>query len=109
MRSARVLDEVTEGDEDIERAASLLRALGEAARLRLLAELDRGERTVTDLAAACGSKLTTMSQQLRVLHTERIVVRRRDGKYIFYSVPDERVHALIRIALERSKDGPDPS
>ena len=66
-------------DSAFERAAALFRAAGDLARLRLLHRLDAGECCVTELADARDTKLSTLSQQLRVLHAERIVKRRRDG------------------------------
>lgn len=89
-------------DVAFERAAALFRAAGDLARLRLLHQLDRGEWCVSELAAASDTKLSTLSQQLRVLHTERIVKRRRDGKHIYYSLADDHVRELIRAALEHA-------
>ena len=89
-------------DTAFERAAALFRAAGDLARLRLLHQLDRGEWCVTELAEASETKLSTLSQQLRVLHAERIVKRRRDGKHIYYSLADEHVRELIRAALDHA-------
>lgn len=91
-------------DIAFERAAALFRAAGDLARLRLLHQLDRGEWCVTELAEASDTKLSTLSQQLRVLHTERIVKRRREGKHIYYSLADEHVRQLIRAALEHADE-----
>ena len=93
-------------DAAFERAAALFRAAGDLSRLRLLHQLDAGDRCVTELAEASGTKLSTLSQQLRVLHAERIVKRRREGKHIFYSLADDHVRELIRAALDH---GGEPS
>ncbi len=85
-----------------ERAAALFRAASDLARLRLLYQLDAGERCVTELAEASDTKLSTLSQQLRVLHAERIVKRRRNGKHIFYSLSDEHIRELILTALQHA-------
>jgi DNA-binding transcriptional ArsR family regulator len=89
-------------DLAFERAAALFRAAGDLARLRLLHRLDAGECCVTELAEASETKLSTLSQQLRVLHAERIVKRRREGKHIFYSLADDHVRELIRAALDHA-------
>lgn len=86
-------------DSTLERAAALFRAGGDPARLRLLHRLDAGERCVSDLAEESNTKLSTVSQQLRVLHTERMIKRRREGKHIFYSLADDHVRELVRAAL----------
>ncbi|MCU0687143.1 MAG: metalloregulator ArsR/SmtB family transcription factor [Polyangiaceae bacterium] len=87
-----------------ERAAALFRAVGDPSRLRLLHRLGAGERCVTELAEASATKLSTLSQQLRLLHAERIVKRRREGKHIFYSLSDDHVRELIRAALEHADE-----
>ena len=83
-----------------ERAAALFRAAGDVHRLRLIEQLGHGERCVTELADASGTKMSTLSQQLRVLRAERIVKARRDGKHIFYSLADEHIHELVVAALD---------
>ncbi len=89
-----------------ERAAALFRAVGDPSRLRLLHRLDAGERCVTELAAASATKLSTLSQQLRLLYAERIVKRRREGKHVFYSLADDHVRELIRAALDHADELP---
>jgi DNA-binding transcriptional ArsR family regulator len=89
-------------DSAFERAAAIFRAAGDLARLRHLHQLDAGERCVTDLAEASGTNLSTLSQQLRVLHAQRVVKRRREGKHIFYSLADDHVRELIRAALDHA-------
>src|SRR5260370_41765037 len=64
-------------DAALERASRLFRAIGEPSRLRLLSRLAQGEVSVTELAAAERESLSTISQRLRVLRSENLVVRRR--------------------------------
>lgn len=86
-------------DQDaLERAAGIFRAAGDVGRLRLLGELLAGERSVGDLAQAVGAGLSTVSQQLRVLRAEDLVVTRRAGKHVYYSLADQQVaDALDRV------------
>lgn len=86
----------------IERAASLFRACGDPARLRLLEVLAHGERCVSDLAAGSSEGLSTVSQRLRLLRAEGLVSRRRDGKHIYYGLADDHVRALIESALDHA-------
>ncbi|MFO0672965.1 MAG: metalloregulator ArsR/SmtB family transcription factor [Polyangiaceae bacterium] len=86
-------------DDAFERAASLFRAAGDVARLRLLDRLAVGEWCVTELADAAGVGLSTVSQQLRLLRAERIVARRRAGKHIYYRLADAHMRALIDSVL----------
>jgi DNA-binding transcriptional ArsR family regulator len=88
----------------IDLASRLCRALGEPSRLRLMALLANGERCVTELAEAEGEELSTISQRLRVLRAENIVVRRRRGKHINYALADEHMIDLIATVLAHAAE-----
>lgn len=95
----------------LERAAGLFRALGDAARLRMLHLLLRGEVCVGELVAALGEKFSTVSQRLRLLRTEGLVSRRRDGSHVYYALADGHVRDLVSNALAHADelDRPDPT
>ena len=95
-------------DDAFERAAALFRVVADAARLKLLERLAEGEWCVTELAEAAGTGLSTVSQQLRLLRSVRIVARRRAGKHIFYSLADGHMRDLVRSALEHAAEHPAP-
>lgn len=107
-------DDRTTRETALSRTAAVFRAAGDLGRLRILLLLDRGEHCVTDLADATRTKLSTLSQQLRVLLLERVVIRRRVGKHNFYSLADERLRRLLRAAtmnqvvLDRTTSRPAP-
>lgn len=91
--------------EVVKRAASLFRAMGDPARLRLLERLAaHGEQCVSELAEASGDGMSTVSQRLRLLRNENLVSRRREGKHIHYALVDEHVRALIEAALEHAAE-----
>ncbi|MEY4513973.1 MAG: hypothetical protein RLZZ450_6095 [Pseudomonadota bacterium] len=88
----------------VERAAALFRALGDTARLSLLERLASGEYCVTELAEATGEGMSTISQRLRTLRSERLLRRRRVGKHVYYTLADHHVVDLIRSALEHAEE-----
>jgi DNA-binding transcriptional ArsR family regulator len=88
----------------VEGAAEIFRALGDVARLRLLAHLLDGERCVGDLADLEGEALSTISQRLRILRTEKIIVRRRNGKNVNYQVADLHIADLVKNALAHADE-----
>jgi ArsR family transcriptional regulator len=102
--SPRVPVDLGASDEAFERAAAIFRAAGDVARLRLLARLASGEWCVSELAEAADSGLSTVSQQLRLLRSEKLVVRRRVGKHIFYRLADAHVLALVQSALSHASE-----
>lgn len=93
-------------DAALERASRLFRAIGEPARLRLLSRLAQGEMCVTELAASEQETLSTISQRLRVLRSENIIIRRRRGKHINYLLADQHVMDLVFNALAHATERP---
>jgi ArsR family transcriptional regulator, lead/cadmium/zinc/bismuth-responsive transcriptional repressor len=88
------------------RAAAVFRAVGDVERLRLLTQIAHGEWCVTELAAATGASLSTVSQRLRVLRNEALVDTRRDGKHVYYSLADDHVARLVDNALAHASETP---
>jgi DNA-binding transcriptional ArsR family regulator len=88
----------------IERAAALFRALGDSAGLALLERLATGEYCVTELAEATGEGLSTISQRLRTLRSERLLRRRRMGKHVYYTLADAHVVALVNSAVAHASE-----
>lgn len=88
--------------EVLERAAAIFRAAGDPGRLHILHCLLHVEHCVSDLSAELGEAMSTISQRLKVLRTERLVTRRRDGKHIYYALVDEHVAELVRSAIEHA-------
>jgi ArsR family transcriptional regulator, lead/cadmium/zinc/bismuth-responsive transcriptional repressor len=94
------------GPDALERAALIFRALSEVPRLRLLALLSQGPSCVSELAAAEGEDLSTISQRLRVLRAERLVKRQRQGKHINYSLADQHSLGFVFNALAHASEAP---
>lgn len=86
------------------RAAALFRACGDPERLRTLERLSHGELCVSELAAESGEGLSTVSQRLRLLRTEGLVSRRREGKHIYYALADQHVADLIGSAIAHAAE-----
>ena len=78
--------------------AELFKALGHPVRIRILELLRDGERTVSDLQAALSIESSSVSQQLAVLRGKQLVVGRKEGTSVYYSVVDAEVFALLDVA-----------
>jgi ArsR family transcriptional regulator, lead/cadmium/zinc/bismuth-responsive transcriptional repressor len=83
----------------LEDAAAMFDALSDMARLRTLVLLAEKELSVSEIAAAEGEKMTTVSARLQILHAARLIGRQRKGKSIIYSIADEHVLTLIENAV----------
>lgn len=73
-----------------------LKVLANPDRLLLLCQLSQGERCVSELEEALDIRQPTLSQQLGVLRTDGVVSTRREGKYIYYRVADQK---LLRVLV----------
>ena len=78
--------------------AEFFKALAHPLRIRILDELRRGEVGVNDLCARMDVEQSTLSQQLAVLRSRSIVVGRKDGQSVFYSVRDPEIFKLLDVA-----------
>lgn len=74
----------------------MLKILGNTDRLLLLCQLVERERTVGELEQLTGITQPTLSQQLGVLRREGVVGTRREGKFIWYRVEDQRTLQLMQ-------------
>jgi rhodanese-related sulfurtransferase/predicted transcriptional regulator len=79
-----------------EQFARLARALGNPHRLELLDILAQGERTVERLAEAAHLNLSNASQHLQQLRRAGLIISRKDGTYIIYSIAGPEVIDLVR-------------
>lgn len=86
-----------EDENAIMNAADMFSVLGDTTRLRVLVSLLHGELCVTDIAAATGVNRTTISHQLRVLRSNNMVERRRDGKVVYYTIANETLTQLLEL------------
>jgi DNA-binding transcriptional ArsR family regulator len=91
-------------DPQLEEASAMFRALGDPARLRLLAHLAGGEVCVSELAELEDDNLTTVSARLKTLYAVRLVKRRREAKHIYYALSDDHVLQLVESAIEHAAE-----
>lgn len=80
--------------------AELFKALGHPVRVRALEVLVGGERAVGELADTLGVELSHLSQQLAVLRRAQVVVARRAGTTVYYSLRDPRTSQLLAVARQ---------
>jgi ArsR family transcriptional regulator len=78
--------------------AAFFKALAHPLRIRILEVLVRGDRSVQELQEALGFDQPVVSQQLRVLRTSHIIVGRKEGTSVRYSMVDPLVADLLAVA-----------
>lgn len=94
-------------DEDIEKmmknarqASNFLKAISHEGRLMILCHLASGEKSVTELEDLLAARQSAVSQQLTRLRLEGLVIPRRDGKIIYYSLTDDRSKQIMEVVYE---------
>lgn len=78
----------------------MLKAMADPSRLRILETLRQRPCCVSELAEQFGDELSTVSQRLRVLRSERLVRSTREGKHVVYAIADHHVEEMVRNALD---------
>ncbi|MFG2593102.1 ArsR/SmtB family transcription factor [Streptomyces sp. NPDC048438] len=79
--------------------AATLQALATPSRLYILARLQEGPCSVSDLADAVGMEASACSHQLRLLRNLGLVTGERHGRSIVYALYDNHVAELLDQAL----------
>ena len=79
-----------------EHVAQIVKAIAHPIRLRILAILCEGAENVTTLALRLDAAQSLISQHLRVMRSEGLVVADRRGSQVYYALARERLRSLIR-------------
>ena len=77
--------------------AELLGVLAHPQRIRIVEELRKVEMDVNSLQAILGVSHSRVSQHLSVLRSQRVVLERRNGRFVFYRL---RQAALAKWLLD---------
>lgn len=90
-------------EELMDEVARRFRALGEPVRLRILSQLEAGERSVNDLAEALDAGQSNISRHLQALLDCGLVARRREGNMVFYRVGDPMIFTLCDLVCRNAR------
>ncbi|WP_285736080.1 ArsR/SmtB family transcription factor [Kitasatospora phosalacinea] len=80
--------------------AEFFKTLGHPVRIRVLELLSEREHAVAELLPETGVEAAHLSQQLAVLRRANLVVARREGSTVHYSLTSPRVAELLAVARE---------
>ena len=82
----------------VELEAKLFRGFGDPSRLSILAALQTGPKTVTDLVAATGLSQPNTSNHLACLRECALVRAKPDGRHVRYELSDSRIAKILQTA-----------
>jgi len=78
--------------------AEFFRTLGHPARIRIMELLSEGDKPVHQLLASIAIEPSNLSQQLAVLRKAGLVIQRREGAEVIYSLAVPQVRDLLLVA-----------
>ncbi|MHC3469851.1 ArsR/SmtB family transcription factor [Streptomyces sp. 7R007] len=78
--------------------AEFFKTLGHPARIRVLELLSEREHAVAEMLPEVGIEPAHLSQQLAVLRRANLVVTRKEGSTVYYSLTTPQVAELLRVA-----------
>src|SRR5215208_7972199 len=80
--------------------ADFFKALAHPLRISILDALRDGELTVNEISQRFEVEQANASQQLAILRNRNIVVTRKEGANVYYSVSDKSIFKLLDAAKE---------
>ncbi len=86
--------------ENVEKISQIFSLLGEPSRMKIVLALMEGELCVYHICEITGGKQSATSQHLRKLKDCNIVKSRKDCNQVLYSLADEHVKRIVKMALE---------
>ena len=87
---------------------NITKALADESRLRMLMALDGGEVCVCQITELMGLAMSTVSKHLSILYQAGLVNARKEGRWMYYSLPGKGTPTAAREAVawvRRSLDG----
>ena len=87
-------------EETLYDLADFFKIFGDSTRMSILFAIDGAPMCVCDIAKLLGMTKSAVSHQLKILRANELVVYKRQGKNVIYSLADEDVRDIIEKALE---------
>jgi ArsR family transcriptional regulator len=91
--------------------ANLCKTLADPTRQMMIAELRDGEKTVGEIAEGVGVSQPAASHHLAILRERGVVLSRRDGANVYYSLANPRiaeacdiVHGILLDQISRNRE-----
>ena len=84
--------------------AQFCKTLSNANRLLIIAELAKGEVSVNEIAQRLQLRQANVSKHLGLMRERGLVVARREGATIYYSLSDPRIIEAIKLLKEVQAD-----
>ena len=91
-------------DEVLYDLAELFKVFGDSTRIKILYAMFETELCVNDIAKLLHLSQSSVSHQLRILKTSKLVKFRREGKSVFYSLDDDHIKQILSMGMEHVEE-----
>lgn len=91
----KMLDEDTLTD-----LSEFFKMLGDSTRIKIICVLFEGEMCVGGIVDILEMSQSSISHQLRILKTHKIVKSKKIGKQVFYTLDDHHIQLIYEMGLE---------
>ncbi len=86
--------------KDVEILAETFRLLGDPSKLRIVLSCLDGPASVGGIVERVGLSQSLVSHHLRLLRATRLLKSEKDGRQVFYSLPDCHVRDMLTNLIE---------
>ena len=95
--SNQVIDTLINSDDEISKAAELLKVLSHPIRLKIICQLGLEEKTVQQLIDSVGSTQSNVSQHLAIMRNNGVLQYRKNATQVLYSVAERASIDLVQL------------
>lgn len=88
--------DITHMSDSVDQVLCIVKSMANSDRLKILCHLSKMELNVSEIEYITGIRQPTLSQQLMMLRKSNVVITRREGKQIFYSIEDPKILQILR-------------
>lgn len=85
--------------------SEIFKLFADETRLRIICSILNRELCVCDLCELLNLNQSAVSHQLQLLRNSKLVKYRKEGKQVFYSLEDEHIENIIKMALAHILEG----
>lgn len=84
--------------------AEVCKTLANPVRMEIIDLLKGGEKSVSELVESTGLTKSNISQHLSLLKSSGVVLTRRDGQHIYYSISNKKIIKACTLMKEVLKE-----
>jgi len=87
-------------EETLSDLSEFFKIFGDSTRIKIICVLFEGEMCVSGIVDILEMSQSSISHQLRILKTQRIVKAKKVGKQVFYTLDDHHIQKIFEMGLD---------